>query len=149
VATTNTPFLTNNLFTPFYQSVANQSFGTNWHAVADGVIHLKLRAYDQNGNETYLESETGDYTPLGSAAVEFSYPPSYVLPYESTAYNNVLNSNTLPHSVELELAVLEPDAYAQAHSMAFNQTLVSNYLATNAVTKVDVFRQRLIIPVVP
>jgi hypothetical protein len=150
VATTNTPFLTNNLFLPFQQSVANQSFGTNWHAVADGVIHLKLRAYDQNGNpETWIQSETVDY-PGPNLSPEFFYPPSASnILFLSPATINTINSNTLPNSVELELAVLEPDAYAQAHSLAFNQTIVSNYLATNAVTKVNVFRQRLVIPVFP
>lgn len=139
VASTNAIAITNNLFLTFYYSVNNQTFGANWHAVADGVIHLKLRAYDQNGNETAAESEVGDYTSADSSPA-FSYPPSYI-------NFNAINSNTLPNSVELELAVLEPDAYAQAHAMVFNQTAVSNYLVTNAVTKVDVFRQRLTIPV--
>ncbi len=150
VATTNTPFLTNNLFNEFSQTVNNQTFGTNWHAVADGVIHLKLRAYDQNGNETWLETKSSDYAAGGNA---FSYPPSYLLQgYESAAYLAVLNSNTLPNSVDLELAMLEPDAYTQAHALASSQTsqtAVSNFLATNAVMKVDVFHQRLAIPVVP
>jgi hypothetical protein len=147
VMTTNTPFITNNLFLAFQQGVNNQSFGTNWHAVADGVIHLKLRAYDQNGNEPGYETEFEDYSPQGR---EFYYPPSSSnIFYLSTAAVNQINSNTLPNSVDLELAMLEPDAYAQAHALTVNQSAVSNFLATNAVTKVDVFHQRLAIPVVP
>jgi hypothetical protein len=140
---TNAHYITNNLFLPFQASVNNQSFGTNWHAVADGVIHLKLRAYDQNGNENWFQSKVGDYTAEDSAP-EFSYPPSYLLGPNTILFNP--NSNTLPHSVELELAVLEPDAFNQAHAMAFNPTAVANFLATNAVNKVDVFRQRITIP---
>lgn len=149
VMTTNTPFITNNLFNEFSQTVNNQTFGTNWHAVADGVIHLKLRAYDQNGNETWFETRLSDYAAEGSA---FYYPPSVnptVLGYDSAAYIAAINSNTLPNSVDLELAMLEPDAYAQAHALTVNQNAVSNFLATNAVMKVDVFHQRLAIPVVP
>jgi hypothetical protein len=145
VFSTNAQNITNNLFEPFYASVNNQSFGTNWHAVADGVIHLKLRAFDQNGNENEFESEVGDYTPISAnSAPAFSYPPSFLYLNINPSF---INSNTLPNSVELELAVLEPDAFAQAHALAFNEVAVSNFLATNAVTKVDVFRQRLTIPV--
>jgi hypothetical protein len=140
VMSTNAPSITNNLFLPFYQSVNNQTFGTNWHAVADGVIHLKLFAYDQNGNESAYVSEVGDYTPANSSPA-FSYPPTYA----DVNYNN---SNTLPNSVELELGVLEPEAFAQAHALIFNEAAVSNFLSTNAVTKVDVFRQRMVIPIV-
>jgi hypothetical protein len=145
VMSTNAPNITNNLFLPFYNSVNNQTFGTNWHAVADGVIHLKLRAYDQNGNENWWASKFGDFTS-GDTSISLCYPPSYLIG-PSWVFDYNANSNTLPHSVELELAVLEPDAFARAHSLAFNVPAVSNYLSTNALTQVDVFRQRFSIPV--
>jgi hypothetical protein len=120
----------NTLFAQFYSGIVNQSFGSNWHAVADGVIDLKLRAFDQNGNDPFYSIDYND--PSGEPGL---YP---------ITSNNIILTN-LPHSIELEMAVLEPDAIAQARAIAGNLHGVSNFLA-NAAAKVDVFRQRINIP---
>ena len=72
--------------------------------VAEGVIHLKIRAYDQNGNEC-----PDDYGQFGN-----DFLPS------GDVYSYPLSSNTLPNSVQLEVGVLDPDTYTQAKALAFN-----------------------------
>ncbi|HEY3856851.1 MAG TPA: hypothetical protein VGO67_20900 [Verrucomicrobiae bacterium] len=139
--------LTNNLFVPFETSVATQNF-TNmayWHRVADGVVSLKLFAYDQNGREPGVEAYYGDWEPQGS----FSYPLStngFRLP------NNVDGEiNTLPNAVDVELAILEPDALIRARALASIPSpspAFLRYMGTNAPTTMEIFRRRVSIPVV-
>jgi hypothetical protein len=141
VVTTNAHVINNILFTNFFNSINGQNFGTNWHAVADGVIHLKLRAFDQNGNEPYWESYYGDFSLVneGNGFMNFSYPQ----------YSNnptAIISNTLPNAVELELGILEPEAFAQARVLSVNPQAETNFIF-NSATKVDIFRQRITIPV--
>ncbi len=133
----NTPYMITNvhyiLFTNFIQSVAAKNF-TNvnyWHRVADGVISLKLRTYDQNGNQPWIESSYN-----GDAQGTISYP--------------LLLSNTLPNAVDFELAILEPDALARAQGLANNPNLApfNNFMSTNALTTMEIFRRRVSIPVV-
>jgi hypothetical protein len=129
----NAPYInTNDLILPFLNSVTLQRFTNQnyWHRVADGVINLKLRTFDQNGNEPWVESTYyGDYAPNG----EISYP----------------FSNTLPTAVDVELAILEPDALARARSLSGAPVALNNFMQTNALTMMEVFRQRISIPVVP
>jgi hypothetical protein len=128
----NAPFITNNLFWPFLNSVENRNFTNQayWHRVADGVISLKLRAYDQYGNEPWIESTYyGDY----DQSAEISYP---------------FSSNKLPNAVDVELAILEPDALAQARFLTQVPTALNNFMSSNALTKMEVFRRRVSIPVV-
>jgi len=120
------PVFTNDLYYPFYFNI---NFTTNfpnnyWHKVADGVVDLRIRAFDQNGNEN-------DYT----RGTSFSYPILADPPYAA--------SNTLPNSVELEFAILEPDALIQLRGLAGNPIALVNFLSTNAAPKMEVFRQRV------
>jgi hypothetical protein len=126
------PFITNNLFWPFLESIEANNFTNQayWHRVADGVISLKLRAYDQNGNEPWIESTYyGDYAD----DARISYP---------------FISNTLPNAVDVELAILEPDALAQARFLAGVPTALNSFMSSNALTRMEVFRRRIGIPVV-
>jgi hypothetical protein len=131
-------YVINNLFWPFHDAVYN-AVGTQaltnqayWHPVADGVISLKLRAYDQNGNEPWIESTYyGDYAT--EPDIQISYP---------------FSSNTLPNAIDVELAILEPQALAQARALTGAPTALNNFMSTNALTKMEVFRRRINIPVV-
>jgi hypothetical protein len=122
------PVFTNNLWTQFSKGLGNYP-SNYWHRVADGVIDLRITAYDQYGNTNYYNpNEPGiSYYPVGYA----------------------FTSNTLPNSVELEFAILEPEALVQARSLAGNPTALMNFLATNSAPKMEVFRQRITIPVAP
>jgi type II secretory pathway pseudopilin PulG len=122
------PVFTNNLYSQFYSNIDSvyPSFPNNyWHKVADGVIDLRIRAFDQNGNEN-------DYT----RGTSFSYP----ILADGLYYPA---SNTLPNSVELEFAILEPEALARLRGLAGNATALVNFLSTNAAPKMEVFRQRV------
>jgi hypothetical protein len=125
------PVFTNNLWTAFFNNIENQnpSFpNTYWHKVADGVIDLKIRAFDQNGNENDFESGTSfSYPILANPQDPYHYPAS----------------NTLPNSVELEFGILEPDALVRLRSLAGNSAAVMNFLSTNAAPKMEIFRQRV------
>jgi hypothetical protein len=125
------PVFTNNLYMPFHTNLISQdpTFASNyWHKVADGVIDLKIRAFDQYGNEN-------DYNSLGSY---FSYPVG-------TVYYNT-PTNHLPNSVELEFAILEPDTLVQVRGLAGIASALMNFLSSNAAPKMEVFRQRVTIP---
>jgi hypothetical protein len=125
------PVLTNYLYTPFYSNVnsLNPNFPNSyWHKVADGVIDLRIRAFDQFGNDVNYNS----YYP------SFSYP---------ILANGLFfpASNTLPNSVELEFGILEPDTLVQVRGLTGNATALQEFLSTNAAPKMEVFRQRVTI----
>jgi hypothetical protein len=128
---------------PFYSVFLQTSDGTvpglyfssnYWHPVADGVIDLKIHAFDQNGNEadsSFFSNYNYFFYPIG--------PPI------TSIQTNSINppSNTLPNSVELEFAILEPEALAQARSLAASTPALLNFLGSNAATRMEVFRQRV------
>jgi hypothetical protein len=122
------------LFLPFIEDVNTQNFSdqVSWHRVADGVISLKLRAYDQNGNEPWVESTYyGDW----ANDAQISYP---------------FSSNTLPNAVDVELAILEPDALIRERALARIPTPgpFNSFMSSNALTTMEIFRRRVSIPVV-
>jgi hypothetical protein len=107
-------------------------FNTNyWHPVADGVIDMKIRAFDQFGNE----NDTNSF----AISNVFFYPimPANNLPINAT--------NDLPNSVELEFGILEPEALAQARSLSVNALALQHFLMSNTAPKMEVFRQRVTI----
>lgn len=127
----------NSFFLPFYNSITFQNFGTNWHRVADGVVQLKLRAYDQFGDETPNELSWGDYPPSSAAVPSFSYP------YYAPPLIGPIVTTNLPASVELELGVLEPQSLGQLRSLPLP---AQQAFIENAVSKEEIFRERISIP---
>ncbi len=145
VAQTNGPMITNNFFyTNLWAGGAS-----NFHRIADGVIHLKIYAYDANGNENTNEL----LYPDGPV----SYPNVSPVSWNSTNFV----TNYLPHSIDIELGVLEPEAFehvralytAGAGAYAAAGTYLTNAAAqvylTNAAAQVQVYRQHIIIPAAP
>jgi hypothetical protein len=126
---------TNNLFWPFFNAVASQSYtnNTNFSLIADGVVHLKIRTYDQNGNEPWVET----------VADNGGIPSLVTYPLASTNYLSV--SNTLPNFIELEVGVLEPETYQRAKSMSGNPTVQSNFMV-EAAGQTHIFRQQILVP---
>jgi hypothetical protein len=120
------PTFSNDLYTPFYNNLTSTNF-TNiyWHKVADGVIDLRVRVFDQFGNRS-------DYDSFASF---FSFPILASPPYPA--------SNTLPNSVELEFGILEPEALVQARGLEGNPSALMNFLSTNSAPKMEIFRQRV------
>jgi len=141
-ATTNGPLSPNNSF--FNCFINNGSLITNatsTNRIADGIVHLMVRAYDQNGNEDPNEAPY-DYNP--STTNTFTYPVSILT--NISGANVYMVTNTLPNSVELEVGVFEPEAFQQALSMynAGNTAGAGTFLQ-NHPEKVDIYRQRIFI----
>ena len=134
------PAFTNKyFFSQFSANLTTPTFSTNyWHRVADGVIDLRIRAFDQYGNEVDNANLNESY---------FYYP---IVPPLSAVFSvNDTPSTTLPNSVELEFGILEPDTLVQARGLIGNRTALLNFLSTNAAPKMEIFRQRVTIAAAP
>ncbi len=150
VATTNAPlFSTNLLFSNFnYQIGSNTFTNTLFHRIADGVVHLKIYAFDAGGNETCYES---NYDAFGQTSVgNYSY-----LRYPVIVTNLATNvppywTNYLPHSIDIELGILEPEAFEHVRALyASGATAAAGQFLTNAAGQVEIFRRHIIIPAAP
>jgi len=113
-----------------------------WSAnrVADGIVHLRLRAFDTNG--VPLVPYNGQYL---SAAV---YPSRPSLNNASSApwypCDNCFWSNAVPAYLELEMGILEPKAFQHYRALDPSTPAAQNYLF-NHVGQVHLFRQRIAI----
>jgi hypothetical protein len=135
---TNDPIPNNSLCDNFLLRV--QTFlptltATNFHRVADGVVHLKLRAFDQYGNERNWEQGL-DFDRGGA---NFSYPTT-------SAYTNslgvVMPASGLPAVVQLEVGILEPEAYEQLRALPAGSASQRNFLSA-AGGKIQIYRQNI------
>ncbi len=110
--------------------------------VADGVIHLRLLAYDTNGvplipyNVQYLASAANPFRPSVNNA---SSSPWFPLPCDACFW-----SNTVPAYLELEMGILEPKALQHYRAIDPTTPAAQNYLS-NHVGQVHLFRQRVAI----
>ena len=98
---------------------------TNAHHVMDGVINLQVRIYDSRGL-AYTNTGPNSVSNLNLALPDgFAFAGDYV-----------------PAYAELELGVLEPDAYRQYQAKAVNPVAAKQFLAERA-HNVHLFRQRI------
>jgi len=114
-----------------YAGYANSRYTNgNVTRLLDGVVHFKVRAYDTNG--VWINQPVGanitNYYDVGFLRDE----PSF-----STFY-----SNAVPASVEIELGILEERALERVRSIG-NPTVQANFLKSNSVGKVHLFRWRV------
>jgi len=123
---------------------------SNMSRIADGIVHLRLRAFANNGylittntftrtNASYPIRITGPYTNVVEA-----------MAYNSEPYNSAgdlhqascyFMGNAAPGYVELELGILEPQIlqkYRSIQAMEPARTYLSNHVAN-----VHIFRQRI------
>ncbi|HZM04629.1 MAG TPA: hypothetical protein VFC44_16610 [Candidatus Saccharimonadales bacterium] len=140
VGQTNAPLDTNNgLFQGFYSPLST----TNFHRIADGVVHLKIYAFDADGNE-YPYEALNDYPITGSPSPIFAYPTP------GTNSAGQYQTNRLPHSLDIELGILEPETFEHVRALyASGATAAAGQLLTNSPTKVEIFRQHIIVPAAP
>jgi hypothetical protein len=125
------------LFDSFTNAMISGAW-TNWSHLLDGVVGLRVRAFDPKGYwmTNYVDLYAGQFITNQNMA------------FLSSAWGETglcMFSNTLPASVEIELGVLEDRTLQRAESLGASQVLQSNYLA-GAAGKVHVFRQRVTIP---
>jgi len=128
---TNDPIPNNCLCSNFLLRV--QTFPSGYfHRVADGVVHLKLRAFDQYGNENVWE-QAQDFA-LGGTNF-----------YPASAYSNSLGvlmpPAGLPAAVQLEVGILEPEAYEQLRALPAG-AVQRNFLSA-AGGKIQIYRQNI------
>lgn len=139
-AETNISISPQRLYNQFNLAVANADFSSMSH-LADGVVHLTVRAFDNQGR--WIQ--------------QFNFP--YYTNALNTYYYGAVDgeqqffmfSNTIPASVELEVGVLEDRTIARAESLSIpnqwpmNNIAQSNYLS-GAAGAVHIFRQRVSMP---
>lgn len=140
------PLTTNALFIGFSNGIVNQSFNgaSNWHRIADGVVHFQVRAYDPYGNENAPETNDDMYQfghPGATGYLYYSYPGP-LGPF--TAVPTV--TDTLPSAVELELGILEPDTLSVIESLP--STAQTQWMVATAPSKEEIFRERITVPAV-
>jgi len=119
--------------------------------VAQGVIHLRLQAYDGSGlpMNWYTTNRYTNYVADGSGARHFLYP-TVVLgtnvflvkeELDPTETRFAFLSNALPAYLELELGLLESKARDQFQALA-GSPMAERFLS-NRAGQVHLFRQRI------
>jgi hypothetical protein len=98
------------------------------------VVDLRVRAFDANGAQIIFNRKN-----IATNSMVFS---GESIPGEVGC---LFYSNTLPASVEIEMATLEDRTLQRAGTYPNNSPAQSSYLAQQA-GKVHVFRQRVAIP---
>jgi len=102
---------------------------TNFNRVADGVIHFKIRALNENAEE-YFANTAADPVSFPFGVFTNSFPT--LVPTNRT--------DGLPYIVEVELGILEPQTLEQARSIPDANR--DAYLEKQA-GKVHIFRQQI------
>jgi len=125
--------VSNLFYNDFQNFLSTLSTPTNDSHLIDGVINLRLHAFDTNG--ALIVSSRKNIT-TNSMFFSGEFIPNEV---DCSFY-----SSALPASVEIEMAVLEDRTLQRAESLSAGQQR-DNYLAGQS-GKVHVFRQRVSIP---
>lgn len=142
---------------------ATRQISTNLHRVADGIIHLRLTAYDPDGRRMQvgwtnlhpsyrilsldnrgakigLYSTAGNATDANVILRADPFDPSRPPYLPQTQFSFI--SNALPGYIEVELGVLEPTALQRYKSLRESPAAATEYLRRQA-GKVHLFRQRI------
>ncbi|HVU08756.1 MAG TPA: prepilin-type N-terminal cleavage/methylation domain-containing protein [Verrucomicrobiae bacterium] len=127
---TGTPASLYNNFTSI--ALTNSTF---WSHLMDGVVHLRVRAFDTNGVWMNLPNWQNGQVATNNV-LYFTYTPQFG---ETGFY---MFSNMVPASVEIELGVLEDRALQHAESLNGASTAQNNYL-TQQAGQIHLFRQRV------
>lgn len=136
------------LFNTYMAALATNGFtGAGWSHLIDGVVDLRVRAYDANGYwiTNYYDYD-GNRFPVATNLETYNnfstYNPFVPLTlYEANLY---MFSNTVPSAVEIQLGVMEDRIQQRAESIPVLNAR-SNYLSQQAGA-VHLFRQRVTIP---
>ena len=133
-----------------------RTISTNFHRVADGIIHLRLLAYDPTGRR--LGFETTNFYPAYSILRQNSrlqqlplsnnraagQSPNVILRQEVAGETKLLFLDAaLPAYIEIELGVVEPATLAQYESMRGGSGQTAKDFLKKRATKVHLFRQRI------
>jgi hypothetical protein len=123
----------NNSFNNFTNNFFNfLLYPTSGSHLMDGVVHLRVRAFDVNGALIGDPTSTNRFNNVYTNAL-------FGIPVETGL---IFYSNTVPASVEVEMGVLEDKTLQHAESLNASLTAQTNYLAQHA-GQVHIFRQRV------
>ncbi|HVU27891.1 MAG TPA: hypothetical protein VHG71_09170 [Verrucomicrobiae bacterium] len=125
---TGTPAALYNNFTSI--ALTNSTF---WSHLMDGVVHLRVRAFDTNGVWMNLPNWQNGQVATNNV-LYFTYTPQFG---ETGFY---MFSNVVPATVEIEMGVLED--HTLQHAEGLSGSAVTNYLSDQA-GQVHLFRQRV------
>jgi hypothetical protein len=123
---------------------------TNRNRIADGIVHLRLRAFAKNGYliTTNVFNPTNASYPLRAIGPYTNVPNA--LAFGSAAYGSDADykqascyfmSNAMPAYLELEIGFLEPQILQKYRSIPLAPA-ARQYLS-NHVAQVHIFRQRI------
>jgi prepilin-type N-terminal cleavage/methylation domain-containing protein len=144
-----------NLTAPFWTlELTNRATGrvsTNFHRVADGIVHLKLTAYDFDGQRLGYNLTNGvQYYQIlrqrlnGGTIVSDVISTNVVLRQDVADQTQMLFlSNALPAYVDVELGVLEPGTFEQYKSVRDGSRQAAVEFLRKRANKVHLFRQRI------
>jgi prepilin-type N-terminal cleavage/methylation domain-containing protein len=133
----------------------NGQVSTNFNRVADGVIHLRLTAYDPDGR--HMEAFSTNMYPtyrilrlnangakLGLLSTANGAGDATVILHQQYGQETQLSftSNALPAYLDLELGVIEPATLKQFQSLLPSPNAAAAFLKKQAA-KVHLFRQRI------
>lgn len=138
---------------------------TNYHHVADGIIHFSVIPYDRNGyrlgwdttnrvpgyysilrrsaeGEAFETASDTTETNLANVILQeaFQDTRAEVLEYSS---NFAFRSNAMPAYIDLQLGILEPEALAQYYLMLEDENPNAGQFLARQISKVHLFRQRI------
>jgi hypothetical protein len=122
---------------------------TNCSRIADGIVHLRVKAYAQNGFPiTFANNRVGAFFCTNSTIV----PPGYRQVANAMALGNpflldqpdyYFFSNAVPAYVELELGVLESQVLQKYRAIGSANATLQRQFLTNSTAQVQIFRQRI------
>ncbi len=138
------PFATDRVFVRLWP--------TNLNRVADGVVHLKVRAFAPNGfpivadnlytNAFYRTNPASFYPPQGHSWVRYAAAYPQVIPgHPNNAGALYYWQDAVPAYIEVELGILEPQVLQRYRSIPV-PTAALQYLSNHAA-QVHLFRQRI------
>jgi hypothetical protein len=140
------------LFIAFTNACASGSLASQAisNRICDGVVHFRLRAFATNGFPLFWDGVHANASfltnslTLGSSQVKMTLAaPNIYYPSPDNWANLYFVSNAVPAAVELELGLLEPDAWNRYNSIA-NPTARLAYLQRDdTASRVHLFRQRV------
>ena len=151
VTNTPAPLTNNNTLYSNFQYAIGYNF-TNFHRIADGVVHLKIYAFEADGNETYYESNYDTFGSIQNGWKDYNLQYPVIVPNLTTNVPPVppYFTNYLPHSIDIELGILEPEAFEHARALfTSGATNAAAIFLQNCACQVEIFRQHIIIPAAP
>jgi type II secretory pathway pseudopilin PulG len=136
-------------------NVSLSGFRTNYIArIADGVVHLRVRAFAKNGCLIVTNANPGVLFGTNDGVFAIMPPPligpRYTNVWDTNLYGSVLDhdqsfayfmNEAVPAYVEVELGILEPQVLKKYRSIPI--AAVQRQYLSNHVAQVHIFRQRI------